>query len=409
LLPDADRMLLQTRPLLATVSLRSKELRALSTPGSAGDRSDSTVNRIRGSSPAFLASGYLVWVDPQASLMAAPFDASRLRLTGRSTTILTGVRLETGRMAGQFAASDAGTLVFLPGANASVGPLVWSDGSGRLDTMPMPPADYAGLDVSRDGAHLLATINAADGGRELWVFDVRTGLGTRQLTARARIAEPRWSPDNRTFVFELEGIGVLRGTLDRSGVFDTVARGAFIAPSSFAPDGRSVLATMAVGDSSLLMRLAMSDTSQPSRLAPGRDVWWPAISPDGRWLAYTSDETGQNAIYLEPYPATGQRYRITAEGEAIGIWSPRGDRLYYTSGHRYMVRDVLPGSPPRFGPPRVFVDGLFTDVPGRTCAVSADGRRLLFKQAPAEHVATRIRVITNWPEVIRRARARDAK
>src|SRR5262249_39131037 len=113
-------------------------------------------DRVLGSMARYDGDGHLLWVTPNGDVAAAPFDANKVALTGPTTTLALGVRVETGRGAAQFALGGHGTFVYAPGPLMSVGLLVMADRSGRLDTLKTPPANYNRLDLSPDGRRVLA-------------------------------------------------------------------------------------------------------------------------------------------------------------------------------------------------------------------------------------------------------------
>ena len=131
--------------------------------------------------------------------------------------------------------------------------------------------------------------------------------------------------------------------------------------------------------------------------------WGPAFSPDGRWIAYTSDEEGQYEVYVKPYPQTGQRWRISTEGGEEPVWSPTRNELYYRFGREWMLVEYTVS--PDFTPavPRVFFEGDYVNVVGRSYDVSPDGERfLLLKRYGKTEKLTRLNVMTNWFEELDR-------
>jgi serine/threonine-protein kinase len=343
-----------------------------------------------GTDPRYTATGHLVFQGADGVLLAAPFDVRASALTGPAVPVADGVvepRLR-GSQPGNFAVSRSGTLVYLPGAGESER-LVLVDRAGREEPLEFEAESFIFPRFSPDGGRL-AVGQGAGGGRDVWVFDVERGSRTRLTFGEGPVAvdAPIWSPQGDRLTFS-EGPApaffLRRTAADGGGRTDTLlVRAARVVPTSWSPDGR-VLAFYQTDDAS----------TRPS--GDQRDLWvlrpggepelvlgtpfnerGAKFSPDGRWLAYASDQSGQDEIYVRPYPGPGPVATVSTTGGTEPVWSPDGSELFYRTDEELMVVAVDGTDGFRVGRPRV----LFSDTYKRNGQVAQydvapDGQRFL--------------------------------
>ena len=346
-------------------------------------------NALTGSTPRYAPGGRLLYVRTDGSLMAVDFDPQRLETGSDPVVVTTGVRREAYTGHGQVALSNDGTLAYITGDNADLGVLAWLDRDGKLDSLPFPPGRSLGMDVSADGSALAIAIPAVSGDLELWLYELLSG-DRRRLLSNLYSSEVRWTRD-RHIIATLTGGVVARIDPARPGLLDTVAR-AFIRPSAVSPDGNTLLATLQA-DSSVYIPLDRAGEPKPLGFGGHNTMFAPSFSPDGRWIVYAGSVGG---VFVEPYPATGEVFQISGRLEGdVPYWSPKGNEIFFPSGSQLYVVDVLPGSPPRFGPPRLFAPTRFANITGRPYAPSPDNRRFLIKVPTTAHSAHSIRVVLN--------------
>jgi Tol biopolymer transport system component len=303
--------------------------------------------------------------------------------------------------------------------------LVTVDRRGRVSSIPAPPRSYYMVRVSPDGRRLAVTIKTLTE-VSLWLYDLGRGTLTPLTMDGEAFSLPVWTPDGQRLVFAWLKDG--RTSLATQpadappGVAPQVLVNGELDPSSFTPDGR----TLAVGGIARIELVTIDGekaTVQPLFQAPPYR-WWPAFSPDGRWLAYASDVSGRFEVYVQPYPGPGAPKLVSIDGGDSPAWHPNGRELFYLGyidptakcsagspgcAHRMMAAEFEPGSPPRIGTPRELfplADGLgFFGVPWRGYDVAPpDGQRFYVVKTlplPPSPVVTHIKLIQNWLEELK--------
>ncbi len=371
----------------------------------------------------YVPTGHLVYMK-LGSLMGAPFDAARHAITGGEFVIQRGVmhsvnstvpnNLDTG--AGQVSFSASGTLAYVGGGVHPdyQGQPQWIDRSGvTVDvTLPGPPRPYFLPRLSPDGRQLAVGTLALDD-QSLWRYDFATGTFTR-LTTEGRAEEATWSPDGRRIAFALSLNGYQSlyaipadGSARPERLF-TGREAAF--PGAWTPDGQTFVFSQAFD----IKTLDLSGGQTPRAIIESRFVERiPALSTDGRWLAYVSNETGQNEIYVQPFPGPGGKRLISTNGGTEPVWSRDGRTLTYivesAKEHRVMQVAVNTGaSELAAGTPRQ----LFVLDPqhysGAAAAASYDvnndgSRIIIIRETFNAGVAPReIQIVQNWFSELRR-------
>ena len=307
-----------------------------------------------GNQPRYVSTGHLIYGHGDGALMGVPFDVETLQVTGAPVTLLPS--LAVARVgASQFAVSQTGTLVYQTGGFAS-GPSVtpvWveRDGTAREIhpgwSMPGDP-NYSSLTFSPNGDRLAISIPAPEGTTDVWVKQLDTGPLSRITTDGTRNRRPVWSPDGRslTFLSDREGQqDVWTRRADGSGSTDLVLSTATgIEEISYSHDGtwlvyreRGVTGGVGVGVDIFAIRVGTDSVPVPVAVSEFTERS-PALSPDGRWVAYVSDESGQNEIYVRPFPDADSGLRlVSTAGGAEPVWAHDGRELFYRNGADSLV------------------------------------------------------------------------
>ena len=355
-----------------------------------------------GANARYASTGHIVYV-AEGALRAVRFDAERLELLGNPFPVLEEVNQKRSFTA-NFSVSTNGTLAYNPNSGTSGHRLLmWVDRDGRATPLPLPPAAYNAPSLSPDGRHLALSITD-DSGANIWVYDIERGtLGKRTFGGRNTF--PIWTPDGEEILYSegdnLDYLARLRADGSSRGqrlMIDGLEPGVQV-PTSWS-DVHRVLLFLSRGDS---WKLSLDEEAVgPFLTHEGAIEREARFSPDQRFVAYRSDETGRDEVYVVPFPGPGGKWQISTDGGAQTMWAPRGGELFYKSGDRMMVVSVSTDQTFEAGTARVlFQTALAERAPGDPFryAVSADGQRFLIT-APAptadEADAPEIHVIVNW-------------
>jgi serine/threonine-protein kinase len=395
-LPDQKSLFVTTidprESHLAVLSLDTGELQVLLRGGS------------RPFQAAYLPSGHLVY-SQASSLFAATFDLAR-REVGTAVVALEGVHSEwvPWEYISFFSVSESGSLAYVPGATMDQLELVWVDSGGRAVALSEEPDTFRYLRLSPDGARAAVQIPSQQGS-DIWLYDLVRGTRT-PLTHQGSNSEPVWTPDGKRVTF-FAGAQLCWMRADGIGEVEVLfAPPEDSLPSSWSPDGR-VLAFYTIGSATRRDIHGMNLDEERTRfpiLVTEFDEHSPMISPDGRWLAYVSDRSGREEVYVQAFPGPGPRHRVSTEGAREPIWSRDGRELYYRSGDRMMVAVVATGTELSVGIPRALFEGRYVMGwgGGQMYDVSPEGERFLMVREPPEAAPTEIRVVLNWVEELKR-------
>jgi Tol biopolymer transport system component len=359
-----------------------------------------------GTYPRYAASGHLVYAQA-GSLMAVPFQPQRLEVTGPPVTVVEGVQQSAFGGAADYSISATGTLVYLSAGTQSQRKLVWVSRSGAEQALATPPRLYDWPQLSPDGRRVVMEI-----GPQLWLYDLTRDTLT-PFTFEGNLNQaPVWTPDGTRIVFNSnkEGPRNLFWQLadGSSGPQRVGASQSAQIPRSWSPDGKLLAfheATPGTGRDIWVLRLS-DHKAEPFLRTPFTEGA-PSFSPDGRWLAYVSDESGRPEIYAQPYPSTGGKWRISAEGGLEPAWNRNGRELFYRNGNKMMAVEVV--TQPTFSPgkPKMLFEGQYiaSQFPSTGIAydVSSDGQRfLMVKETEPPREANQINVVLNWFEDLKR-------
>ena len=344
---------------------------------------------------SYAPTGHLVYVQGR-NLMAAPFDPQRLALTGAAVPVIEGV------VPFQFSFSSTGSLVYVPGSGAGRQlKLVWVDRKGTEQTVPAPLHNYVLPRVSPDGKRVAAGIEEAES--QIWLYDLSRDTLTRLTFEGGVNVDPLWTPDGRKIVFKGNQSRLFWQAADGSGPAEEVTKSELTSnnvPGSFSPDGQ-VLAFMGNFD---LYTLPLKDGKpQPFLRTPSNESA-PRFSPDGRFIAYVSDESGRFEVYVRPYPGPGGKWQISTEGGTEPVWNPKGRELFYRNGNKMMAVDVSTQGTFSAGKPKILFEGLYVLTPRSfpDYDVSPDGQRFLMLKANEQvQGAAQINVVLNWFEELK--------
>ena len=267
-----------------------------------------------------------------------------------------------------------------------------------LDT---PAAAYIGPRVSPDGTQVAVRIGEGDGA--IWIADPNRGTLSR-VTAEGTAAWPVWTPDGQHVVFtsDRDGeVGLFRKSADGTGDVErlaTVDGASSLVSGSWSPDGNLLTFDLVrTDDDRDTGVLSMdSDPSWEPLLTAAAVEFGSAISPDGRWVAYTSNDTGRLQVYAQRFPNLSERQRISTDRGSVPTWSPDGRELFYYHSEGMFAVTIASGSALSAGNPEVLFQGLYYNLgQGRNFDVAPDGERFLMIK---ETDRAGINVVLNWTQ-----------
>jgi Tol biopolymer transport system component/DNA-binding winged helix-turn-helix (wHTH) protein len=339
------------------------------------------------------------------ALMAQRFDTRRLQPLGEMLQIATGVR---GRWGADFSVSASGALAY---RTAVLNRLTWFDRQGqRLESVGEPGALQVGFRLSPDQKRV-AVQGGGDGvDVDVWVVDLEHGTSSRLTFTPGLDNWPVWSPDGGRVAHR----GVREG---RPGIYLTdtggaskdellLETGSHLYPQDWSPDGRFLVYLVSNPKTGFdLWLVPLAPPRQPIPLAQTEfSERYAQFSPDGRWIAYTSDETGRTELYLQTLPPSGARWQVTTSGGDSPRWRRDGKELFYLAPDgRLMAMAVSGSSTFQASPPQpLFLATIPSGNPGPSYDVSADGKRFLMSVPARDAAETPITVVTNWQAGLKR-------
>jgi Tol biopolymer transport system component len=367
-------------------------------------------NLVAGTQPRYAPTGHLLYMQ-SGTLMAAPFEPQRIALTGAGVAVIEGVRQSLVTGAAQYSVSFTGTLVYLAGGlTGSQNRMVWVTRNAEEKLLPAAPRNYQFPRVSPDGRRVAVTIS--DQEAHIWVYDIARDSLTR-LTFEGSVNNvPTWLPDGRRIAFRSNRAGgpgsLFWQASDGSGGAERLTTTDYThLPNSFSVDGQ-LLAFQEnnpqTGRDIWVLRLT-DRKRQPFLRTPFQETA-PKFSLDGRWLAYSSDESGRSEVYVQPYPGPGGKWQTSTEGGQEPVWNSNGRELFYRSGSKIMAVEVDTKSGFSAGTPRMLFEGAYLPTPVvlPNYDVSPDGQRfLMLKPVETQTSApTQINVVLNWFEELKR-------
>ena len=369
-----------------------------------------------GSDARYISTGHLVYALADG-LFAVAFDANSVNVVGGPVSLVQGVVRANNAASANYMVSDDGTLFYLAdsGGSTTASALVWLDRAGTVEILEtIPPKVYGTPRLSPDGEQVLVVAD-----RDVWVYDLASGRETRVTTDGETELYADWTPSGSevTYTSSRESVGtnIWIEPADGSGpARQLTALDGLVHFDAWAPDGRTFSAHHHRGSTNNQLMVQFDGTNAESEVWLDREFTDSnaVFSPDGRYVAYLSRQTGQSEIYIRPFPGSGGQTPVSVGGGVEPAWAPSGELFYRRPGdYAMMAVDVSTDPTLTVGPLRELFRG--TRSPGGSprarYAVTADGQRFLMSADPVASGETgtggaaslRVIVVQNWIEELR--------
>jgi serine/threonine-protein kinase len=402
-LPDGRNVLVtlvrQGSPALAVISLPDAKLHDL---GQAGMY------------PRWVEGGFLTFLQQDGTLFAVPFDPENRKITGAPVPIADRVRFGPA-FPGKLGVARNGTVAFVQGGN-SLRQLVLADTGGRVTVLPGPSRFYDLPRFSPDGQRIAVDVTEFAGvtTNDIWLYDLRSEQMSR-ITFDSSSYVGAWAPEGRHLVYaggaRTVGGGrtVLRIPIDGSGVPETLlVRQSGAGELELARDGKTLAIRQTVSGTSRDVWVGSLDSTRAERplLRSRFNERSIALSPDGKWLAYVSNEAGSDELFVRRLEEGSGRWRVPRSGAGEPRWGPGGRELFFRVADTVMAMVMTPGPEPDFSGVRTVLVGLFVNNNQRAVwDISPDGRRFVFTRNQSQADTPAITVLLHWFDRLRAAKA----
>jgi serine/threonine-protein kinase len=396
ILPDGDHVLFTAyrtpieRATIEVLSIRTGERKVLFTGGVYG---------------FYVPTGHLLFAVGE-TIRAVPFELDRLEVSGAPLSVVDDVAMNLTDGAAAFDVSETGTLAYLPvDSYVTETDLVLVDRSGR-ETAALPTRDrYDNPRFSPDGARVSLDIRSANSMGDVWVFEIGRSGGTRITAEGGRDFGAEWTPDGRELIFSSERpfFDLYRRAADATRPAEPLLTGSYDHyTGGTSRDGKIFAFVLAVPGGGEVWTVPLQGPATPTRyFSNGFNLGHPTLSPDGRWMAYDSDESGRGVdVFIQSFPdPNGKRLKVSPAHGSEPLWTQGGRELVYREGANVMAVSIDPATGAS-SPPRVLFSGPYPDNPGwtrpRSYDVDSQGQRFLLTRLPAEQRAPRVLVVLNW-------------
>jgi serine/threonine protein kinase/Tol biopolymer transport system component len=362
-------------------------------------------------SAAYAPPGFLLFLQNE-KLVAQQFDADELQLTGEPFPVAERVAYNLGFARVAFSVSDNGVLVYRSGSSQINQPL-WFDRAGKQIASLGKAGLYLTLSLSPDESRVaLDRVDTQTGTYDIWLVDLLRDIPSRFTTDPSSDSNPLWSPDGNRIVFssDREGQRNLYQKIASGGGNEEVLLKSSLeeakVPEDWSPDGKLIVyQNVNLKTKRDLWVLPMSGDLKPFPfLLTEFNEHQAQFSPDGKWIAYTSDESGAQEVYVQTFPASGRKWRVSTGGGSQPRWRRDGKELFYIAGNRKLMavgvktRETFEAGVPTalFGT-RVLTLANFRNH----IAVTADGQRFLINST-IEETSAPINVVVNWAADLKR-------
>ena len=352
-----------------------------------------------------LVPGYILFVKDRA-LLAQPFDAGSGKLKGEAFPVVDDVAVGGGGAANaEFSASHNGVLVFRGGAGAPQTQLTWVDRTGRDVGTVGGPSQYGVFDLSRDGKRLAFDGGSNASNSDVWILELARNVTTRFTFGSTDEYWPIWSPDGSRIAYAGNPGGqfqvYLKSSTGAQAESLMTSAPVSLGPADWSSDGRNIACEAIGGPTSWDIWVAPTSGSEKPHplIATTFREFEPRFSPDSRWIAYSSNESGRREVYVQPFPSLSGKWQVSNQGGRDPLWRRDGKEMFFLSpSGQVMAVDVTAGASLELGTPKALFSGFVVDPnqTGHNYAVSADGLRFLVRKQIRAGSLPATTVFMNW-------------
>jgi len=344
---------------------------------------------------AQLVGDQIVFISGEGNLVAVPYDRATRR-AGPQVVVQQGLRRSRFFTLGHFGFTRGGDLVYVPGSNGAVGQFVATHPGGASRVLPLPPKEYVTFALSPDGRRLAAG-SASISGMEVWVYDVATGQGERVAVTHS-LSGMGWGSGNTIALRMLPS-----PTSPGRTVFIPLQTGKPETLSMTVNVAEFVTPTLLVGHSGgdvMAVQLDRSRVARADTLRIPQNQYYPVVSPDRRWLAYSGAEKGITQVFVSPFPALDRQYKVSIDAASEPIWLPDRSLVYRTGTCWYRLALKPAAVPPLAAPAELFCDANFINTSGLSNRAMPDGS-ILYLRSVGPSTGGYVRVVKNWSKRLR--------
>jgi serine/threonine-protein kinase len=379
ILPDGKNVLFtidtndKSKP--AIVSLEKKEIRYLKDIGEAWKAK-------------YLPTGHLIFARDK-QLMAMAFDLQTLEITGQPIPIIGDIY----SFSPNFQITDNGTLVYLPVIKMTDNFLTLIDRNGEGKPAIDKKGDFSSPRISPDGKRIAAKLDD-----DIWVYEIESGRGIR-ITSEGKSVIPLWSLDGRSIIYSTENESswaVYKKNADGTGEAEMLTSGdkQYHAYSIHPTENLLALTTFTSTGNTDIVTINLADKVQKAIIASPFKEDTPRFSPDGKWIAFHSMETGKSQIYVQPWGEEGTRVPLTKDGGMFPVWTKNGKEIIYRRGNKFFSSEIQTAPEFKVISERMLFEGNYLT----SYDVSPDGEKFLMVKNEHGIFPKHLNVVVNWME-----------
>ena len=363
---------IKNKTQIALLSLETKKIRLL--------------DNIEGVYPKYISTGHLIF-SREKQVFAAAFNLQNLKVVGKPILVLNGVF----SFLSEVQITKNGTLVYLPATSDKGNSLVWLDRSGKASPVLKEKGNYFNPSLSPDEKHLTVLLDD-----DVWVFETENGKGIR-LTFDGKSAFPFWMPDGKSILYTSKNNNewvINKKNADGSGnVVKIFSSKTHFRPYSIHPSEQVVLISMKLpSGKGSISAISLVDGKLTTVIEASEILDMPRFSPDGKWLAYFSIESGDRQIFVQPWGDSSKRFLVTKRSGLFPVWAKNDNEMLFRIGQSFYSINIQTNPTFQAGKAEFLFKGTYRT----SFDISADGKRILAVKSAKGVFPTQINIVSNW-------------